>query len=68
MRINQGVAFRIIAMSTVDIILIYDDMSIWKNYLLCWDKILDLFGPLPYSGPAVILSGYLRQPMPKLLS
>ena len=65
---NQGVAFRFIAMNTVDIILIYDDMSIWKNYLLCWDKILGLFGPLPNSGPAVILSDFLRQGMPKLQS
>ena len=55
MRIIQGVAFRFIAMNTVDIILIYIDMSIWKNYLSCWDEILGDFGPLPNSRPAAQL-------------
>ena len=47
----QGVAFRFVSMNTADIILIYNDMSIWKNYLSCWDEILGDFGPWPNSGP-----------------
>ena len=49
----QGAAFRFIAMNTVDIILIYNYMSIWKNHLSYWDEILRDFGPLPNSGPVV---------------
>ena len=49
---HHGAAFRFIAMDTVDIILIYNDMSMWKNYLSCWDETLGDFGPSPNSGPA----------------